>query len=61
MKSRQTCLVLRRNWKAQLLIRAVFRAESHGTDHKFVGVPVYRTGGVVGRRESDIKGQVLSC
>ena len=44
-----------------LLIRAVYRAESYGTDHEFVGVPVYGTGGVVGGRESDIEGQVLSC
>ena len=45
----------------QLLTCAVYRVESHGTDHELVGVPVYSTGGVVGGRESDIKGQVLSC
>ena len=43
-----------------MLIGAVCRAEPHGTDHEFVGIPVYGAGGVVGGREGDIKGQVLS-
>lgn len=44
-----------------MLIGDVCRAKSYGTDHEFVGVLIYGAGGVVGGREGDITGQVLSC
>ena len=47
--------------RLQLLIRTVCRVESHGTDHKFVGIPIYGVGRMVGRGEGYIKGQALSC
>ena len=44
-----------------MLICAVCRIESYGTDHDFVGIPVHRAGRVVGGREGDIKRQVVSA